>query len=413
MRRLFSHVVALLPLPVAILAVACAHPLPAPTTQSSAAAKPAALELVESWPLETALDHADIRDAKDVWPSLIDSAQRRLDFAEFYASDDPKSPSALTPIVASVERAAARGVKVRWLADAKFAKTYPELLERFAKAGVEVRRLDVAKSMGGILHAKYFVCDDQGYLGSQNFDWRSLEHIQELGVRISIPEVVRGLSDVFELDWALAAGLAPHIAPSSAPTGFPVKTGSGDVTFVASPTGWLPDERLWDLPLLVKLIDSASRSVRVQLLTFRAHGGRGGDFPDLEAALQRAAARGVKVELLVSDWSQAKGTVDGLKALVAPSLEVKFLDVPQHSSGFIPFARVAHAKYLVVDGARAWIGTSNWERDYFYASRNVGVIVEGGPLPARLDSFFADDWRSPLAEAVDKTREYAPPRVAE
>ncbi len=63
MRRLFSHVVALLPLPVAILAVACAHPLPAPTTQSSAAAKPAALELVESWPLETALDHADIRDA--------------------------------------------------------------------------------------------------------------------------------------------------------------------------------------------------------------------------------------------------------------------------------------------------------------------------------------------------------------
>ncbi len=232
-------------------------------------------------------------------------------------------------------------------------------------------------------------------------------------MRSSIPAVVRSLADVFELDWALASGVAPHLVPSSAPTGFPVTTDAGDVTFVASPTGWLPDERLWELPAIVKLIDSATRSVRVQLLTFRAHGGRGGDFPDLEAALQRAAARGVKVELLVSDWSKRKGTVEGLKALVAPSLEVKFLTVPQHSSGFVPFARVAHAKYLVVDGARAWVGTSNWERDYFYASRNVGMVFEGGPLPARLDALFGDNWASRLVETVDKGKEYAAPRVGE
>jgi hypothetical protein len=66
-----------------------------------------------------------------------------------------------------------------------------------------------------------------------------------------------------------------------------------------------------------------------------------------------------------------------------------------------------------VDGARAWVGTSNWERDYFYASRNVGLVIEGGPLPARLDAFFADNWGSTLAEAVDPSRTYAPPRVAE
>jgi phosphatidylserine/phosphatidylglycerophosphate/cardiolipin synthase-like enzyme len=79
----------------------------------------------------------------------------------------------------------------------------------------------------------------------------------------------------------------------------------------------------------------------------------------------------------------------------------------------VPFARVAHAKYLVVDGARAWVGTSNWERDYFYASRNVGLVVEGGPLPRRLEAFFDDNWDGKLVETVDPTRAYSLPRVGE
>jgi len=113
--------------------VACAPPA-APVTPGPATGD--GVELVESWPLETTLGNADVRDAKDVWPELVDGAKLRLDFAEFYASDDPKGPSALTPVVEAIERAAKRGVKVRWLADAKMAKTYPELLGRFAAAGV-------------------------------------------------------------------------------------------------------------------------------------------------------------------------------------------------------------------------------------------------------------------------------------
>jgi phosphatidylserine/phosphatidylglycerophosphate/cardiolipin synthase-like enzyme len=378
---------------------------------------PASIELVESWPLETSLDHADVRDAKDVWRELVDSARQRLDFAEFYASDEPKGPSALTPVVEAIERAARRGVRVRWLADAKFARTYPELLDRFARAGVDVRRFDAAASLGGVLHAKYFLADGQAYLGSQNFDWRSLEHIQEVGVRVAVPEVVRALSDVFELDWALAGGRVarpPQPPAEGAASTFPVATDGGQVTFVASPTGWLPDERLWDLRALERLVDSARRTVCLQLLTYRAHGGRGGDLPELEEALKRAAARGVRVEVLVSQWSEQPETLAGLKALLAPpALQVRLLTIPPHSAGFIPFARVAHAKYLVVDGERAWVGTSNWERDYFTASRNVGIVVEGGPLPARLDAFFAQNWAGPYAEPLDPAREYPAPRVAE
>ncbi len=410
--RSFRLLVALL------LAAACARAQPAPlVTQAGPPlyAGPAAapLELVESWPLETSLDHADLRDAKDVWLELINGAKRSLDFAEFYASDDPKAESALTRVVAALQAAASRGVKVRWLGEEKFYKTYPALMDRFAKLpGFEVRRLDARSSMGGILHAKYFLVDgEQGYLGSQNFDWRSLEHIQELGVRFSVPAAVRALADVFESDWALASGSPPPARPAA--YGFPARAGDlGAVTLVASPKGYLPDESLWELPRLVQLIDSAKRTVRVQVLTYKAR-GRGGELRDLEEALQRAAARGVKVELIAADWGKRKGTIEGLQHLHAPpSLSVKLLSVPQWSHGFVPFARVAHAKYLVVDGERAWVGTSNWERDYFFKSRNVGLVIVGGPLPARLDAFFADNWNGPYVEVVDPARTYEAPNIS-
>jgi hypothetical protein len=44
--------------------------------------------------------------------------------------------------------------------------------------------------------------------------------------------------------------------------------------------------------------------------------------------------------------------------------------------------------------ARAWVGTSNWEGDYFLKSRNVGVIAEGGALAFRLRRYFDENWTS-------------------
>lgn len=401
----------------AAAALTCARAQPAPQQAAPletragpglyAGSSQTPLELVESWPLETTLDHPDIRDARHVWLELITRAKKSLDFAEFYASNQPNS--SLEQIVLAIEQAAARGVKVRWLGDEKFYRTYPETMERIGKLpGAEMRRYDVGKVMGGVLHAKYFLADGEAYLGSQNFDWRSLEHIQELGVRVREPTVVAALKDVFELDWALSKE-GPRPAPAVTESAFPVKTDFGALTFVASPKGFLPDERLWDLPRMVQLIDSAKISVRVQVLTYRSR-----SFHELEEALTRAASRGVKVELLVSNWATRRSTIGGLKSLHAPpGLTVKIMTVPQWSGGYVPFARVVHAKYLVVDGRAAWIGTSNWERDYFFKSRNVGLIVEGGPLPARLDAFFADNWNGRYVELVDPDKTYTPPKTGE
>jgi len=400
----------LLPL---VLSLACAAPASTVRAAPPEAALPG-LVLVESSPVETTLDHADIPDAHEVWPEMVNGATRTLDVAQFYVSNEPGSR--LEKVIQAVEAAADRGVKVRVLADEKFYKTYPETLERLAKRpGIEMRRVDLGKAMGGVLHAKYFVVDGrEAFLGSQNFDWRSLEHIQELGLRIRVPEVVRSLADIFEQDWALATGgQAPATAAVSGP--FPASSAGGPVrvTPAHSPEGHLPDPATWDLPKLVKLIDGAKRSVRVQLLTYKAKGRDGKPFPDLEEALKRAAARGVKVELLLADWGKRKGTIEGLQALHAPpGLTVKLVTIPQWSGGFIPFARVVHAKYMVVDGEQTWLGTSNWERDYFTQSRNVGVIVEGETFANQLERFFQDTWTSPYAAEVDPKATYTPPNVS-
>ncbi len=382
------------------------------------------LELVESWPRETTLDHADVRDARAVWPAMFNRASSRIDLAEFYLSDLPGS--ALEPSVLALEAAAKRGVKIRLLADSKMAKTYPETIARLqALPNVSVEEINFGKLAGGVQHAKYFVVDGaEAYEGSQNFDWRSLSQIQEMGLRFRAPEAVRALEDVFETDWQLAGG-APSTTRAAPKSAYSFPTPAGDkseatLTFVASPQGWLPDDARWDLPAMVQLIDGAQKSLEVQVLTYGARGKH--KFPELEEALIRAATRGVQVTLLVSNWSLRKGTVEGLQELAAwrpaegagaqaKPLEVKVFSIPQLKEGFVPFARVAHAKYMVIDGKKAWVGTNNWEKDYFTRTRNVGLIVDGGAIPPRLEQIFRDNLASPYAAALDPGKQYEAPRT--
>jgi len=362
-----------------VLLVACATPR-----------TPSVIELVETPPVETTLD-SELPDAHRVWLQMIDGATNEIELGQFYASNAPNSR--LEPVVVALERALRRGVKVHFLAEHSFVATYPDTLERLSRAGAEVRHLDLRT--GGILHAKYMIVDHrEAFIGSQNFDYRALEHNLELGARVRDPATVDALASVFAYDWNYAAGKpAPYVAvrPSR---------------LVASPRDRLPPGVAWDLPALVALIDGARTTIHAQLLTYHA------DFPDLEAALVRAAKRGVAVELLVADWTKRKKTLPGLQQLArTPGFTISFVTLPAWSGGFIPFARVAHAKLLVVDGARGWLGTSNWEREYFFESRNVGVLVDDTAVTGQLERFFAATRR--YAQRVDPDRSYEPPRIAE
>ena len=50
---------------------------------------------------------------------------------------------------------------------------------------------------------------------------------------------------------------------------------------------------------------------------------------------------------------------------------------------------------MVVDGSTLWLGTSNWEEDYFEASRNVEVILHQPELVSQAGEVFGRLWTAP------------------
>ena len=95
---------------------------------------------------------------------------------------------------------------------------------------------------------------------------------------------------------------------------------------------------------------------------------------------------------------------------VLPGVEVRFVNIPPWSGGFIPFARTEHAKFVTCDDRALWLGTSNGSRGYFTDSRNVSLFLRGAGAAAAADRFFEQSWTSEYAETVDPCGEYTPPR---
>lgn len=381
-----------------------------------------AVEVVESVPAGTAYDLPQLRNAPDVWLDMIGRARQSLDIETFYFSDDPAGPDPLDDVLAAVEAAARRGVLVRAIADRRMNSTYPEICARLgAWPGAECRLLDARALWGGVQHAKLFVADgEEFFVGSQNWDWRALAHIRETGVRVRSPRLAGALRRVFLLDWRLAGGERPAEDAPPALSEDRLVTARGDTvlaTLAASPPHALPDGVPWDWPLLEAAIDSARTSVRLQLLSY-SPAERGGAYWDgLDAALRRAGARGVKVQVILSNWAKRKSSLPWIRSLAAaPNVEARFTNIPEAASGFIPYARVEHAKYLVADDDACWVGTSNGSRDYFHESRNVSLFFRGRPgqgVAADLIAFFEAGWSGPYAEPVSPCGEYAPPRIGE
>ncbi len=389
---------------------------------------PGGVELVEGVPVETMLGLPTLRDTPDVWNGMIRTAERAIDIETFYVSASGTGADSLEAVLDCLAEAAHRGVAIRLLVDAGFSETYPEAVARLGSLpGAAARVLDARRWWGGVLHAKFFVVDGYAaFVGSQNWDWRALEHIRELGVRIGHRGLAQALQAIFEMDWALAAetsesppegegGAEPDLSVTGGPFALTTEKGA-EVTamLAASPPEALPPGIAWDEPLLVQAIDAAREHVRLQLLTFNPVDREGRYHDALECALKRAAARGVRVQVILSDWSTRESMLPYALSLAAvPGIDVRFTTIPEWSGGFVPYARVEHAKYLVADDETCWIGTSNWTRSGFHECRNISLFFHGTPVAARVIEFFELSWSGPYAREADPCLAYEAPRIAE
>lgn len=409
-----------LAIPTSILAVLAAA---VPVIARSAPPGPPgpAIQLVSTIPVESAIGDPSMPQAAATWVEMIDGAKRSLDLEHFYLSHWPGEPTG--PVLDAIGRAAGRGIPVRMILDVRFRATYPQPADSLAGiTGIRVRWIDMKKVSGsGVQHAKFMIVDgEQVFVGSQNLDWRALKHIHELGVRARDQRIAGLYQRVFEYDWESSnpdttgdpvgpIGRLPQALRDRLP--FRVAQAPGDTVRVwptFSPIGHIPDPLLWDLDHLVRLLDSARGEVVMQALSYGS--GRGSERDStLDLAIRRAAGRGVQVRMLISDWEADSPRIRDLQRLAqVPNVEVKLSTVPEWSGGYIPFARVEHCKYMVVDTLALWVGTSNLEPDYFRSSRNAALVMEHAGLSRQARRMFETGWRATTAQALNPTETYRP-----
>lgn len=370
---------------------------------------PAEVSLVQTVPLEVDIGHAKLAHAKETWIEMIRGARESIDLGQFYVSG--KTGEALDAVLEELERAAERGVRIRMMVSNVFANDDVPTLDRIRKMkNAEVRIYDIKKLTGGIIHAKYWVIDRKEiFVGSQNFDWRAISHIHEMGVRIRDEKIANQLGSIFDLDWKyIETGKYPVVSSGDKSLTF-VEPSS--IELVASPPQFNPAGTRWALTALLELINQAKKSIRFQVLDYSPLAGKDEFWNELDNAVRAAAVRGVKVEIMVSNWNTEEKPLPHLKSLsLVPNVDIRIVTLPLYHSTFIPFARVIHSKYLVVDDSILWVGTSNFSKGYFYDCRNIEIILRDAALATQGNEIFQKLFTSPYAEKVDPAKHYPKPR---
>jgi phosphatidylserine/phosphatidylglycerophosphate/cardiolipin synthase-like enzyme len=363
--------------------------------QGSVATWAGSIEVVQTVPIETQLAVKGIRSTQEVWVEMIQAAKHSIHLEQFYVCG--KIGESLDPVLASLKDAAARGVQVRLLLDSKFFKNYTEIPTALSKVdNIQVKIIDFS-STDGVQHSKFFVVDDaESFVGSANFDWLALSHIHEVGLRVSDKKASSDLELVFAKDWQRGKALVDHSDTDSDSNEDDMNTQAvSDFHVIASPPVLSPSGVPDTLVEISRLLSSAQKSIRIQMYeyTTKVYGG-GGRWTALDAVIRKAAARGVHVQLMVDAMSLKTGRQD-LKGLAdLDNIEVKIVTIPQWSGGPIPYSRLIHSKYFVVDGTSAWVGTENWSKNYFTASRNVGLSLTVPESVQNLNRIFDQVWNS-------------------
>ncbi len=365
---------------------------------------PGSVELVQTVPSETGLAQPDLALAQPTWIRMIRDAKKTIDTSQYYVSSE--KGSLIEPVIDELIAAGKRGVKVRFIVDSTMVDSDKPTLARVKSVpGIDLQVINFKNlpGGGGIQHSKYWIIDGQEiYVGSDNFDWRALEHIHETAIHVNDAKLAEKLQRIFNHDFEYAkTGKAPKFEPAGQPE-------LGAIELVAAPADLIPSDVRASIKAVLELINGARSSIRVQLLDYSTFPfGGGGEWKELDDALRAAGQRGVKVELLVSNWNTRKPGINSLKSLTqARNVEVRFATIPLASTGFIPYARVIHSKYLVVDGQTLYIGTSNWGKDYFYNTRGIELVARKPELAEQAGRIFETLWKSGFVERVDPKRNY-------
>lgn len=239
-------------------------------------------------------------------------------------------------------KAGSRGVKVRVILD--YEHVYPKAgkeMQDLIDAGMDVRVMK-GRAGSGSMHCKFAVFDGELLeTGSANWSLSAQSASYENMMFVSDRHLIQGYQADFEWMWAQAKPAGKPDAPSAKPTAPPADpkpsvnfNGTVLPNYIFSPRGGTE-------AAIVKAIDSARSEADVAMFSFTSK-------PAM-AALVRAAARGVKVKMLLYVKSAFPFRDEAKKT----GIEVRLKE------GRVPNG-LMHNKYAVLDGSLLINGSFNW-----------------------------------------------------
>ncbi|GMS79187.1 hypothetical protein PENTCL1PPCAC_1362, partial [Pristionchus entomophagus] len=307
---------------------------------------------------------------------------------------------------------------------------------------VRVRALNFPRFLGaGILHTKSLAIDGMhSYVGSANFDWRSLTQVKEIGVAVfNCPCVAEDVQRMLDIYWYMGAEdsqvpaqWGPEYTTNANhdhPYNVPRKEGPATaVHFSSAPPQFDSCGRDSDIENMIKLIDEAEDYLYMAVMDYAPttlYNKPNTYYERLDAAIKRAAYdRAVDVKFLMSKWAHTNKKFfsymhdfddfdyylpckPGGPPCRAGRIEARLYELPQEGWDSIPYARVQHTKYFVSEKA-TYIGTSNWSADYWISTGGIGISIRSADhqgkeqLVEQVKDLYLKDWNSKYSTPIYK-----------
>ncbi|CAG7835664.1 unnamed protein product [Allacma fusca] len=398
------------------------------------------LSLVESIPeglvFNETLPHMQTHDA---WVRLIDLAEEKIEIGSFYwflqGNNESTSDKGKDIFKRLMEAGKERKIKIN-IAQSMDDPKQPnkDSAELQAAGAATVRTLNFTRLIGaGVLHTKMWVVDRKhAYIGSANFDWRSLTQVKELGVLITNCSCIgKDLGKIFDVYWDLGLNDSkiPDVWDPSYQTLYgrenPMNISFNSTEYKAylssSPSAFCPKGRTPDIDAIKDVIDNATEYVHIAVMDYfpvTLYTEPPQYWPEIDDRLRSAAInRKVKVRLLMAKWNHTRSNAYRFLHSLADlsstypwvDIDVKMFIVPANAEQQkIPFARVNHSKFMVTDKT-AYIGTSNWSADYFINTAGVGFVTtpesnqaNSSNIQQQLAHIFERDWNSSYAHPLQE-----------
>ena len=114
--------------------------------------------------------------------------------------------------------------------------------------------------------------------------------------------------------------------------------------------------------------------------------------------IEAAAARGVKIRFLMEDKGQrlsVPATLERLKKI--PGIDFRLLDYNKLSGNGI-----IHAKYFIVDGKQAFVGSQNFDWRALKHIHETGLRISEPVMVAKIQAIFEQDWQAQALLAAGK-----------